>query len=228
MATPSLIIFDFDGVLVNTEELTLRIELDFVRNTLGRTIDTQDYIGKFTGMAEDKWITEVQQLPAHGHPRGIDPAQLISFKARVTEAVEEKIAIIPGAEAFLDKLKKPVAVASNSSKQHLSFGLKKTGLDRFFNGNVFSAESVPSGKPEPDLFLYAADQMGFQPEICLVIEDSANGVLAAKKAGMSVIGFTGGGHCPPLHSETLLKCGADTILSSFDETLDEIFFRESK
>jgi beta-phosphoglucomutase-like phosphatase (HAD superfamily) len=88
-----------------------------------------------------------------------------------------------------------------------------TGLSKWFDGAVFSASVVARGKPAPDLFLYAATQMKAAPERCLVIEDSAPGIIAAKAAGMTAFGFTGGSHCRPGHGERLAAAGADLVFA---------------
>jgi HAD superfamily hydrolase (TIGR01509 family) len=102
-------------------------------------------------------------------------------------------------------------VASSSSPERLTLALDVTGLSGFFGANVFSSTLVPHGKPAPDLFLYAADKMGFTPAISVVVEDSISGIKAARSAGMYAIGFTGGTHCAASHRDDLSRAGADRI-----------------
>jgi beta-phosphoglucomutase-like phosphatase (HAD superfamily) len=113
--------------------------------------------------------------------------------------------------AELDRAGVARCVASSSSLQRIALALEVTGLSEFFGGHVFSSTMVARGKPAPDLFLHAANAMGFDPETCVVIEDSVNGIKAARSAGMRALGFLGGVHCPPAHGGELLAGGADLV-----------------
>jgi beta-phosphoglucomutase-like phosphatase (HAD superfamily) len=102
-------------------------------------------------------------------------------------------------------------VASGSSPDRIALALKVTGLSDFFGPHVFSSTMVARGKPAPDLFLHAAKSMGFRPEICVVVEDSVNGIKAARRAGMRALGFLGGSHCAASHGDDLVVAGADGL-----------------
>jgi HAD superfamily hydrolase (TIGR01509 family) len=108
-------------------------------------------------------------------------------------------------------------VASSSSPERIALALKVTGLSDFFGPRVFSSTMVARGKPAPDLFLHAAKAMGFRPESCVVVEDSVNGIKAARSAGMRALGFLGGSHCPASHGDNLLAAGADCLCRDSSE-----------
>ena len=122
-----------------------------------------------------------------------------SYAERVELLIEaefrQSLAPIKGVAEALDSLTLPICVASSSSLEQIRQKLKITGLLECFNEHLFSATMVARGKPAPDLFLYAAQQLTTAPDRCLVIEDSPAGIDAALAAGMTAIGFSGGSHC---------------------------------
>jgi HAD superfamily hydrolase (TIGR01509 family) len=125
---------------------------------------------------------------------------------------------IPGIRAAVEALPVPYCVASSSDGERIAFMLRKTALWDLFDGRVFSTTMVRHGKPAPDLFLLAAATMGIPPAQCLVIEDSVSGIAAAKAAGMTAWGFTGGSHFSVVdRTQDLLAAGADGILSAIAE-----------
>jgi beta-phosphoglucomutase-like phosphatase (HAD superfamily) len=111
----------------------------------------------------------------------------------------------------------PKAVASSSSKGLLSFKLQKVGLADLFGAHIYSADAVGAGKPDPALFLFAADRLGVAPARCIVVEDSVNGIVAAGRAGMTAIGFVGGGHCLDDQDRLLLDAGAELVFHAHSE-----------
>jgi HAD superfamily hydrolase (TIGR01509 family) len=119
----------------------------------------------------------------------------------------------------------PRCVASSSSPERIALALDVVGLHDHFRPNVFSSTLVERGKPAPDLFLHAAGVLGFSPSRCVVVEDSVNGVRAARSAGMLALAFLGGTHCPPDHRDDLFRAGADRICRDASElmvTLSEV------
>jgi beta-phosphoglucomutase-like phosphatase (HAD superfamily) len=108
-------------------------------------------------------------------------------------------------------------IASSSSPGRIVVALDTTGLHGFFRSNVFSSTMVARGKPAPDLFLHAARTMGFAPESCIIVEDSPNGIRAARSAGIRSLGFLGGIHCPAGHREALMSVGADRVCADSSE-----------
>lgn len=222
-----LIIFDCDGVLMNSEELTIKKEINFIQNHTCSKFSVSDYVNKFTGLSEDRWIKAVNELRSSQNLKIISPQEFERFKLETDAFIKENINIMPGVEYFLSKLKKPLAVASNNSKENLYYFLRKTGLEKYFQANIFSADVVASGKPEPDLFLYIAKKMNYRPSNCVVVEDSINGIVAAKKAGMKVVRYAGGSSIP---AKTILNYGVEGIIESFLEDIDysiyNLFFND--
>jgi beta-phosphoglucomutase-like phosphatase (HAD superfamily) len=113
-------------------------------------------------------------------------------------------------------------VASSSAPDRIRHSLRLAGILPYFEPHIFSAKQVTRGKPAPDLFLFAAEQMGVAPRHCLVIEDSVAGVTAARAASMDVLGFTGGSHCLPGHGEKLAAAGAQAVFGSMAEVADRL------
>jgi HAD superfamily hydrolase (TIGR01509 family) len=135
-------------------------------------------------------------------------------------AVEDRLREVPGALSAVTSLRQVKAVASSSTAGRLAVKLRKTGLWDHFAPHIYSAEHVKHAKPAPDLFLHAASALAVPPADCLVIEDSINGVLAGRAAGMRVWGFGGGGHMSERLTERLSEAGAEQIVSSWSEAED--------
>jgi len=207
-----LIIFDCDGVLVDSEVLSARIEAEAL-GTLGIGIGAEEMLERFTGIASrDAYaILEAEQ--------GIDLPEGFGKKVleRLYAAFEQQLDPVPGVGAALAAIDLPVCVASSSEPARIERSLQIVGLHERFAGNLFSAAMVARGKPAPDLFLHAAERMGVAPAGCVVVEDSVPGVRAGVAAGMRVIGFTGGSHCGLGHGESLRAAGAGIVLNDMAE-----------
>jgi HAD superfamily hydrolase (TIGR01509 family) len=206
---PSMIIFDCDGVLVDSEA----IKSDVVARHLGKLgISTTGpaLLERFSGVPEREMYhalsleTGVAIPPEHiaeGH------ALKISYCGAKGDALA-----MPGIHECLDQLRGvAVCVASSSSPSMLGHLLRQARLWDRFAPNIFSAAEVKRGKPAPDLFLLAAQRMGVAPERCIVVEDSVAGITAASAAAMTPIGFAGGCHCRPDHADKLRRAGARTV-----------------
>ncbi|MEV0368701.1 HAD family hydrolase [Streptomyces sp. NPDC050636] len=184
-----LIIFDNDGVLVDSEPISNTILAGYLTE-LGHPTSYEESIRDYMGSAMHRIHEIVMERTGQRLPEGFDDA----FHARVFAAFERELEPVPGATEMLEKLVAedlPYCVASSGSHERIRVGHRKTGLDRWFSEErVFSSQDVGRGKPAPDLFLYAADRMGVRPERCAVVEDSPLGVQAAVEAGMDVYGFT--------------------------------------
>ena len=143
----------------------------------------------------------------------------------MTRVFTEKLQPIPGIEQTLARLRQKICVASSGTPERIRSSLTITGLIDRFAPHIFSASQVAHGKPAPDLFLFAAAQMGADPECCLVVEDSVPGVMGAVAAGMAVAGFCGGGHCGADHAAALRKAGALAVfhdMTQLPEIIDKI------
>ena len=209
-----LVIFDCDGVLVNSEAIYIQAELDHLA-AAGLKFDRRDYMTTFTGMPMDAWEAKLARMAVTRF--GIELASdfFDRLARQVSETIERDLAMVPGARTHIEALDRPVCVASSTGLKKLHWKLNHTGLAPLFGGAVYSADMVTHGKPEPDLFLHAASEMGAKPKDCIVVEDSSNGVLAGKAAGMTVIGFTGGDHCLDAHDADLIRAGADHVAADF-------------
>lgn len=184
-----LIIFDCDGVLVDSEPVSIAVLTGFLRG-LGLAIDEPTAYRRFLGRS---WPT-VAAILAADYGRPIVESERAMLRAEIARRFRSEIRPVPGIVAALDRLDRPACVASSSDPDRLALTLRTAGLEERFAPHVFSAAEVARGKPAPDLFLHAAARMGVPPTDCLVVEDSPAGVEAARAAGMAVIGFLGGGH----------------------------------
>ena len=184
MSRFDLVIFDCDGVLVDSERLAVRTEAEIL-STLGWPLTEADIIERFVGRSASYMRAEIE-----GHiGRHIDWE--IEFEPRYREVFESELILVEGVIEVLNKIPIPTCVASSGSHDKLRFTLGLTNLLDRFVGRIFSADDVENGKPAPDLFLHAADQMGALPGRCAVIEDSLSGVQAGLAANMSVFAFAG-------------------------------------
>ncbi|MEO3869271.1 HAD family hydrolase [Nonomuraea sp. B12E4] len=177
-----LVIFDCDGVLVDSEPISVRVGTAAVRR-LGWTIDEAEYAERFVGCTNEYWAEQIGETPPGWRER---------LNAEYAAAIMAELRTIDGIEDVLDQLTVPSCVASNGRHATIRRSLEVTGLARHFDGRVFSAEDVTRGKPAPDLFLHAAATLGVEPERCVVVEDSPFGVTAAVSAGMHCLAFAGG------------------------------------
>lgn len=208
---PALIIFDCDGVLIDSEIIANRVYPE-VLTGFGLQVTAAD-MDRFTGMTDTATFAILER--EFGRKLPDDHAERLA--AALKDAYTRELTAISGVVDVIAELAIPYCVASSSTPDKLRFGLDCVGLHRYFAPHVFSAAMVARGKPAPDLFLYAADQMRARPEACLVIEDSVAGVKAARAAGMTVFGFCGGGHCGPDHGARLLAEGAAHVFDDMRE-----------
>lgn len=214
------IIYDCDGVLVDSEVIYKASERSFLEK-VGLTYETPEFFRRFMGRSEESFFEEagLDHVKKHGIPLPHDfKEKLLAFQ---NAEFEEKLIAVPGmkelVESFLDVT---IAVASSSPTDMLHKKLNMTSMGHYFGEHIYSARMVAHGKPEPDLFLYAADKINVAPIDCIVIEDSGNGVIAGLRAGMTVVGFTGGGHCPEGHDNILLSTGAHHVARTPHELKD--------
>ncbi|MEU5665279.1 HAD family hydrolase [Streptomyces longwoodensis] len=184
-----LVIFDNDGVLVDSEPLSNR-HLAAYLTELGHPTTYEDSIRDYMGSAMHRIHDLVLERTGQRLPADFDDI----FHARVFAAFERELKPVTGVVEVLERLRAegvPYCVASSGSHERIRVGHRVTGLDRWFDeGRIFSSQDVGRGKPAPDLFLHAAREMGVAPERCIVVEDSPLGVQAAVAAGMDVVGFT--------------------------------------
>jgi HAD superfamily hydrolase (TIGR01509 family) len=207
-----LVIFDNDGVLVDSEPISNRLLAAYLTE-LGHPTSYEESIRDYMGSAMHRIHELVLERTGRRLPEDFDDV----FHARVFAAFEQELVAVAGASVVLEKLAAdgvPYCVASSGSHERIRMGHRTTGLDRWFDEErIFSSQDVGRGKPAPDLFLYAAEKMGVAPERCVVIEDSPLGVQAAIAAGMDVYGFTAMTPAEKLS-------GADRLFSHMEELAD--------
>jgi HAD superfamily hydrolase (TIGR01509 family) len=180
-----LVIFDCDGVLVDSEPLANAV-LHAELRRLGVELTLAESTALFTGLSLRSCLAIIEDRLGGPPPREFMPR----LRAGVIESFRRDLRAVPGVGDVLMALKPPRCVASSGSHEKIRFSLGLTGLDGFFDdARIFSADDVARGKPAPDLFLHAAHRMGAEPAACVVIEDSDPGVEAARAAGMRVLGF---------------------------------------
>lgn len=182
-----LVIFDCDGVLVDSERIAIRVEADFLRE-LGWPLTEAEIVERFMGRTAEYMDDAIEAQLGSRLPEDWKD----QFHRRYREAFAAELVPVEGVVEALDRIATPTCVASSGSHDKLRFTLGHTGLYERFEGRIFSGYEVANGKPAPDLFLHAAARMGAEPARCAVIEDSRPGVLAARAAGMRAFGYAGG------------------------------------
>ncbi len=185
MSRFDLVIFDCDGVLVDSERLAVRTEAEILSD-LGWPLSEAEIIERFVGRSAAYMHQEIERHMG----RRVDWDS--EFESRYRDVFERELVPVPGVIEALAQITTPVCVASSGSQERMRFTLGKTGLFDRFEGRIFSVDEVAQGKPAPDIFLFAAERMGESPDRCAVIEDSVSGVTAGLAAGMAVFAFVGG------------------------------------
>lgn len=202
-----MIIFDCDGVLVDSEILSNRIDAELMTSA-GHPITAAHLIENFIGRPKAEIWGDIAGRRGIPWPDGL----LQQAETMLIASFRTDLKPVEGVAEALSALSGPLAVASSSALPKLRLALEVAGLLHVFDPNVYSASQVARGKPEPDVFLLAAERSGASPRDCLVVEDSVAGVVAAGRAGMRVVGFTGGLHTYPGHGEKLRAAGALDII----------------
>lgn len=198
MGQPACIIFDCDGVLVDSEVLGVKVLLDMAA-PYGVTMPLQDAVEAFSGIHLADGIKVLQKMAALPFPEDFE--QL--FRQRSYEIFKTEMKPVPGIKAVLDSLTLPYCVASSGPMEKMRLNLTTTGLLSYFEGRMYSGYEINSWKPDPGIFLYAAEKMGFTPASCLVVEDSLAGIIAARRGGFKVFGYA-----KPFNGKELEKEGA--------------------
>ena len=206
MTKPDLIIFDCDGVLIDSEVLSCRC-LSEILAGYGIQLGLDQALDLFLGRSTTAVLDHYQALG-----RSIPKQFSTELRAGVRAAFLSALCPIEGVSSVLEGLQIPHCVASSSDFDRVSFSLSLTGLAPHFDSRLYTSQMVERGKPAPDLFLYAADRMQADPRRTLVIEDSVSGVAAGKAAGMTVWGFVGGSHYQSRDGKAILsQAGADRV-----------------
>ena len=206
-----LVIFDCDGVLVDSEPIAIRIDVEMFAE-VGMTVSEQEVIERFVGRSPGLLARAVEEQLGHAPPDGWAERG----EQRLRRAFEAELRPVPGVVEALGRIEEPTCVASSSGHASLRFKLELTGLYERFAGRIFSAADVANGKPAPDLFLHAAARMAIRPSDCVVVEDSRYGVQAARAAGMGVLAYAGG------HTPAQLLEGPRTVVFDDMQALPEL------
>ena len=214
-----LIIFDCDGVLVDSEVISCRAHAETLTRH-GYPITSEQVFHRFLGRSTKQANSEVEADLGRALPDDFH----LQLQDTLYRTFEADLEAVPHIHAALDAITQPVCVASSGSHQRMQISLGRTRLYGRFAPNIFSASQVDNGKPAPDLFLFAAGQMNVPPERCLVIEDSVAGIAAAVAAGMPVLGFHGGSHCQEGYGRKLRDAGATVIFDDMRQ-LPELIAR---
>jgi HAD superfamily hydrolase (TIGR01509 family) len=182
-----LVIFDCDGVLVDSERLAIKVDVQVLAK-LGWPMTEEEIIDRFVGVSDADFRRAIESHLGRRLPDDWED----EFEPLYRSAFAAELRAVDGIVDALDHIAVPSCVASSGTHDKMRYTLGLTGLYDRFHGRIFSATEVARGKPSPDLFIYAAERMGVRPTACVVVEDSVNGVAAARAAGMRVFAFGGG------------------------------------
>lgn len=200
-----LVIFDCDGVLVDSDRISLRIQAERI-SALGLEMSYEDCVSDFLGLG----IPATLKILAERLGRPVPDRWVAELDAAVRDSFRRELKPVPGIVQALEGIEVPACVASSGSHEKMRLTLGLTGLWDRFAERIFSADEVQRGKPAPDLFLHAASRMSTAPEQCIVVEDSPHGIAAAKAAGMAAFGFAAS--TPPAHLD-----GADAVFTVMED-----------
>jgi HAD superfamily hydrolase (TIGR01509 family) len=208
------IIFDCDGVLVDSEVIAQEVEMSML-GEIGLHYNRREFNVRFMGTSEAAFWESLEADGLARLGRSITAELRAPLNARIRVAFRERLAAVPGAREAVSSVRQLKAVASSSSSRALRVKLKRVGLWDQFAPHVYSADHVTHAKPAPDLFLYSAAMLNVPVDECLVIEDSMNGVRAALAAGMRAWGFLGGSHHDEDSGARLIDAGAERIVDDW-------------
>lgn len=215
-----LIIFDCDGVLIDSEIIACRITAEELTRH-GFLFTQEEIADRFLGIPSAPMYATIEKE----YGRTVPDDLRSRVRSRIRQLVADELEAVPGVHETLDRISHNVCVASSSGLDYLKIALSRVLLYDRLSPHIFSAQQVARGKPAPDLFLYAAREMGVANEDCLVIEDSIAGVTAGLAAGMRVFGFAGGSHCPRGHGDRLCAHGAERtidVMTDLPGIIDEL------
>lgn len=213
------IIFDNDGVIVDSEIIHISVEMELLAE-LGLHYEYKSYLNRFVGSSNSDFYKMLNDDSTAMTGRELPENFSDILKSRVWPRMTKELKLIAGIEALVDAIDVPFAIASSAPLESIYSKLDMVGLIEVFESNIYSAEQVTKGKPEPDLFLHVARQLNVAPSECIVIEDSILGVTAALAADMTAIGFVGGSHADENLIFRLREAGAIFVVQSHRELLE--------
>jgi HAD superfamily hydrolase (TIGR01509 family) len=210
-----LVIFDCDGVLVDSEVISCRAHAETLTRH-GYPITADQVLDRFLGMSDREARLTIESELGRALPADFET----QMKQAALRYYARDLRNIPHIDGTIAAIDLPKCVASSGTPEKIRHGLETAGLYHLLAPNVFSATQVRNGKPAPDLFLFAASQMATAPGRCVVIEDSVPGITGARAAGMTVLGFHGGSHCRPGYADILRAAGAAATFDDMRELPD--------
>lgn len=214
---PDLIIFDCDGVLVDSEVISCRAHAETLTRH-GYPITPEQVLERFLGVSDREARLAIEAEIGRGLPYDFEE----EVKRATLQFYANDLRPIANVGAAIAEIDLPKCVASSGTPEKIRHGLTSAGLYDLLSPHIFSATQVSRGKPAPDLFLFAAEQMKTRSQRCIVIEDSVPGIAGAIAAGMPVLGFHGGSHCPPGYDDRLRAAGAIAVFDDMRQLPDLI------
>ena len=213
-----LIIFDCDGVLVDSERIANEVFARILNEECGLSLTLEDMFSTFVGHSSSQCMQIIEDMLGHAPPDNLENR----YKSEINETLARDVTAVQEIEQALDEISIPMCVASSGSHEKMHTTLGKTNLLNRFKGKLFSTSDVENGKPAADIYLYAAKQMGNKsPSNCLVIEDSPLGVQGGVAAGTTVFGYT-----ELMNRERLINTGAHHLFDNMDNLAREILAYE--
>lgn len=216
MKSPAAVLFDCDGVLVDSEILCVEVEIAHLAEQ-GLVYDRSEYMRRFLGLSMAAGQAAIDADARERLGRSLPETFHATLSSALRQSLWERLTPVEGCADAVAALALPKAVASSSGAVDLRRKLDMTGLLPAFDPHVYSADVVARAKPHPDVFLHAAQAIEIAPERCLVLEDSVNGVRAGQAAGMAVWGFVGGGHMDGAAADRLRAAGVDRLIETWEE-----------
>lgn len=216
MQNPAAVIFDCDGVLVDSEILAIEVEIAILADC-GLTYEAADYTARFLGLNDAAYHAELEADCRSRTGASLPEDFLRRARDQRWDACQTRLTEVAGCGEAVAALRLPKAVASSSGADFLREKLRLTGLLPAFDPHIYSADLVARAKPHPDVFLHAAQALAADPARCIAIEDSVNGVRSGLAAGMTVWAFSGGGHMDSAAADRLMAAGAARLVGSWEE-----------
>ncbi len=213
----SHVIFDCDGVLIDSEKLSMDVDIALLAEN-GINLTEAEIHHRFVGTTFEAMVAELERE----YKRPLPPDLAARKDGMMLDLYRRDLKPVPGVIPMLKKLALPKSIGSNGPRERAMAALRMTGLEPFFGDRLTTYEDVKNGKPAPDIYLLAAQRAGFKPARCLVVEDSVTGAISALAAGCIVIGFTGVAHDPVAKAKELRKLGVSHVIQDMDELLDAI------
>lgn len=210
MSKYKCVIFDCDGVLVDSEPIGNQVLVDMA-NELGASISLEYAFRNFKGHKMQYCADQIKELIPNAFPEDFIP----KYRQRSFEAFKADIQPVEGITELIENLKIPYCVASSGPEKKIRLNLELTGLLPYFENKIFSCYTIQKWKPSPAVFIWAAETLGFQPEECLVVEDSITGVSAAKNGGFDVVGYTAHDYNNELKSKANYTFDSMTAIRDF-------------